>query len=155
MKSFKPSKFFLFGARSPRSSKKIAVEEEHFVASLDSELFKRHPAQRIKGRWRGRFNLAAWVRFPEGLSQDISLMLIYRDSERRKTCKVDACRANKQTLILLNSKIDLHVAGEIVEAALVLEGLNEHAVWILDEYRLEPTNSQIKIPAKQDGALNV
>ena len=124
--------------RRPQSKSRLATDAQHFMVELEPELLKAQPAPRSKGRWQRRFTLAAWVRFPEGLNQRVALVLVFNDAEGRKTQVVDMCRANRQTLILLNGKIDLQITGEVEDMALVLEGLQDDAVWILDEYRIEP-----------------
>lgn len=118
---------------------RIASEYRHIMAELKSDVLLNHPARKPKGRWRGRFTIACWVRFPEGLNQQVRLALIYRDGERRKGFKIDTCRANRQTLILLNGNVELDIVGDTTDVALVLEGLSEDSVWILDEFRVEPT----------------
>lgn len=118
---------------------RITSEYHHIMVELDPQILHKHPARKTKGRWQGRYTIAAWVRFPEGLNQRVGLVLVYRDGDRRKSYRIDACRANRQTLILLNGKVDLEFVDEVSDLALVLEGLAENSVWILDECRVEPT----------------
>jgi hypothetical protein len=110
----------------------------HEVRMLDPDLLKAHNAWRARGPWRGSFNIAAWLRFPEGLTEVVQLMLCFRDQERRKSYVIDRCLPNRQTLILLNGIVDLEIRGEVTDMSLYLTGPAEDAVWMLDEYRMEP-----------------
>jgi len=127
--------------RSTNPNSRISTDLRHIMVEIDPYRVRRHSASKSKGRWRGRFTIAAWVRFPEGLYQQVGLVLVYRDSERRKSFRIDTCRANRQSLILLNGSLDLDFDGEITDMALVLEGLSENAMWILDEYNIEPAGA--------------
>src|SRR5690606_32982737 len=86
------------------------------IIRLDPGLLHAHAGfpkgYRSKGTWRGSFNVAAWLRFPDGLSHMVRLMLSLRDQERRRTFVVDRCLPNRQTLILMNGIVDLTVTGE-------------------------------------------
>lgn len=84
--------------------------------------------------------MAAWFRFPEGLTEMVQLMLVYSDQDRQRSYLVDRCLPNRQTLILLNGVVDLEVVGEARDMSLRLTGLNDDAVWMLDEWNIEPTN---------------
>ncbi|MCW8195867.1 hypothetical protein F6455_13815 [Proteobacteria bacterium 005FR1] len=105
---------------------------------LNPELLKAHSAWRAKGAWRGSFSIAAWLRFPEGLTEVVQLMLCFRDQERRKSYVIDRCLPNRQTLILLNGIVDLDITGEVADMSLFLTGPAEDAAWILDEHNIEP-----------------
>lgn len=145
----KPSLLRSTPLRRAKPSSQLVEDAQHFMVELDPDLLKSHPARRNKGSWLGRFIIATWVRFPEGLNQKVSLVLVYKDAEARKSRQIDMCRANRQTLILLNGKVDLEFVGEVSEMALVLEGLREDAVWILDEYRMESTGGAAAIVSKR------
>jgi len=136
--------FYFTKSRAIKPVSRIASEYRDVMVELDTDLLNQHPLRRSRGRWRGRFIIAAWVRFPEGLKQRVNMLLVYRDSEHRKSFKIDVCRANRQSLILLNGTSELDVVGEVSEMALVLEGLAEDSVWILDEFRFEPTGTVSK-----------
>lgn len=120
------------------------------IMELDPDLLRRHQAWRAKGSWSGGFSVAAWLRFPEGLVEMARLMLSFRDQERRKTYLIDRCLPNRQTLILLNGRANLEVRGEVADMSLCLTGLSEHAVWMLDECRIEPSRAAVL----EDGLSN-
>jgi len=120
---------------------RIAPTERHELTILEPSLLKQHPASKATGRWKGHFDVAAWVRFPEGLVDSVHLMLTYRDEERRKSYQLDRCLPNRQTLILLNGGVHIDVVGKVSEMSLYLNGLPEDAVWMLDECRMEPRQS--------------
>lgn len=120
---------------------RIAPSERHELTILHPSLLDQHPAKKATGRWKGNFDVAAWVRFPEGLVDSVHLMLTYRDEERRKSYQLDRCLPNRQTLILLNGGANIDVVGKVSEMSLYLNGLPEDAVWMLDECRMEPKQS--------------
>src|SRR5690606_7994729 len=121
---------------SPMSGSAIT----HEARILDPEFLRQHPAWRSKQSWKGSFAVAAWFRFPEGLTEMVQLMLVYSDQDRQRSYLVDRCLPNRQTLILLNGVVDLEVVGEARDMSLRLTGLNDDAVWMLDEWNIEPTN---------------
>lgn len=128
---------------------RLSPAERHELTLLDSSILKSHVAYKTKGTWLGRFSIAAWVRFPEGLVEPVQLMIAYRDDLRRKTYMVDRCLPNRQTLILLNGTVQLNVAGEVSEMVLMLKGLSDDAVWILDECHVEPLQRAANRPAER------
>lgn len=83
--------------------------------------------------------MAAWFRFPEGLAEMVQLLLVYKDQEGERSYLVDRCLPNRQTLILLNGVVDLEVTGEVSDVSLRLTGLTDDAVWMLDEWNIEPS----------------
>jgi hypothetical protein len=123
----------------------LLAADRHEVSLPNPALLQRHRAWRANERWRGSFNVAAWLRFPEGLVEMVQLMLGFRDKEcgpmQCKTYLIDRCLPNQQTLILLNGIVDLDVTGEASDLILYLTGLSEDAVWILDECHIEPRQS--------------
>lgn len=123
---------------SSHSLARIMGACRHEVRLLDPAQLKNHRAWRAKTLWRGSFNIAAWLRFPEGLVDMVQLMLCYRDQERRKSYVIDRCLPNRQTLILLNGIVNLEVVGEVTDMSLYLTGPAEDAAWILDEFHIEP-----------------
>ena len=116
-------------------------ECRHIMAAVAPNVLKKHPAYKQKSRWQGRFIVAAWVRFPEGLNKPVGLMLEVTDQNGKQNYKVDLCPPNRQSLILLNGTVTIVVEGAVREMILVLQGLPENAVWILDEYRIEPVGA--------------
>lgn len=116
---------------------RIAATERHEVRMLSPALLRSHRAWRARDPWAGGFSIAAWLRFPEGLTEMVQLMLGVRDRERRKSYLVDRCLPNQQTLILLNGIVDLRVTGEVSDMSLYLTGPSENAVWMLDECHIE------------------
>ncbi|GAB1265440.1 hypothetical protein NBRC116493_27860 [Aurantivibrio infirmus] len=120
---------------------RIVPAERHELTILQPSLLEQHFAWKASGRWKGHFNVAAWVRFPEGLVDSVHLMLTYRDEERRKSYQLDRCLPNRQTLILLNGGANIDVVGKVSEMSLYLNGLPEDAVWMVDECRMEPKQS--------------
>lgn len=117
---------------------RLSSTDRHEMTVLSPSLLAEHARFKPKGRWRGGFTVAAWIRFPEGLNERVQLMLTYRDSERRKTYLIDRCLPNGQSLILLNGAVDLNVYGEVTEMSLYLKGLHQDAVWMLDECHMTP-----------------
>lgn len=73
----------------------------------------------------------------------VQLMLKYKDrnsdQESHRSYLVDRCLPNRQTLILLNGIVDLEVEGEVSDVSLCLTGLADDAVWMLDEWNIEPS----------------
>ena len=134
---------------------RLSPSDRHELTLLNPKILANHARFSAKGKWHGRFHVAAWVRFPEGLMENVELMLSYRDGERRKSYWVDRCLANRQTLILLNGSVDLDIKGEVEEMSLYLKGPSENAVWILDECHLKPSmEAQASIP-KQKSSTRV
>lgn len=115
----------------------------HEVQLLDPGILRTHPAWRARGNWRGSYSIAAWLRFPEGLTEVVQLMLCFRDQERRKSYVIDRCLPNRQTLILLNGIVDLEITGEVTDMTLFLTGPAEDAAWILDEYNIEARQTAV------------
>lgn len=111
----------------------------HEARILDPEFLRQHPAWLAKQPWKGRFAVAAWFRFPEGLTEMVQLMLVYSDQKGRRSYMVDRCLPNRQTLILLNGVVDVEVSGEVSDMSLRLTGLTDDAVWMLDEWNIEPS----------------
>lgn len=146
--AMKPNSFSSLKNQYIKPVSNFATEYRHIMAELDPALLQQHPSYKLKGRWRGKFTIAAWVRFPEGLSQRVSLLLVYRDGERRKNFRIDSCRSNRQTLILLNGNIDLDFSNDVCDMVLVLEGLSEDSVWILDEFRIESAGAATPLKPK-------
>ncbi len=130
---------FIQRTKKTKPVSRLASEDRHVMVELEPQILKKHSGYKTKGRWKARFTIASWVRFPEGLAQTVRLVLLYRDNERRKSYKIDACRANRQTLILLNGTVELDIVPEVTSMALVLEGLAEDSVWILDEFNFKPS----------------
>ena len=120
------------------SISQLGADERHDLCQLDPALLKKHRHWNAAGKWSGQFTVAVWLRFPESLMENVQLWLNYRDGERRKSLLIDKCYANRQTLSLLNGKVNLEVSGKVVEMSLFLQGLSPTAAWILDEYRFEP-----------------
>lgn len=113
----------------------------HEARILDPEFLRQHPAWKPKQSWKGRFAVAAWFRFPEGLTEMVQLMLVYEDQDGQRSYVVDRCLPNRQTLILLNGVVDLEVTGEVSNMSLRLTGLTDDAVWMLDEWNIEPSDT--------------
>ncbi|MGH1470568.1 MAG: hypothetical protein ACRBCS_05205 [Cellvibrionaceae bacterium] len=117
---------------------RIAPTDNHELTMIDPAILSTHANFKPNKRWKGRFDVAAWIRFPEGLVDPAQLIVTYRDEERRKSYLVDRCLSNRQTLILLNGTVTLEVDAEVTEMSLCLKGLPENAVWILDECHVVP-----------------
>ncbi len=126
---------------------RIAPTENHELTMINSAVLSTHANYKSDKRWKGDFDVAAWVRFPEGLAESAQLVVTYRDQERKKSYLVDRCLSNRQTLILLNGTVTLDVDGAVDEISLCLKGLPDNAVWILDECHIVP--KQIKPAAKK------
>lgn len=125
------------------------------IIRLDPALLRSHAAFRARGfrsreTWSGSFSIAAWLRFPDGLSHMVQLMLCFRDQERRRTFIIDRCFPNRQTLILMNGIVDLTVTGEVKDLSLCLAGPDDDVAWMLDEYNLEANRAA---PLEQRRAL--
>ena len=117
---------------------RIASMENHELTMIDSAVLSTHANYKSDKRWKGAFDVAAWVRFPEGLTDPAQLVVTYRDQERKKSYLVDRCLSSRQTLILLNGTVTLDVDREVEEISLCLKGLPDNAVWILDECHIVP-----------------
>ncbi|MGQ9426797.1 hypothetical protein ACXYTJ_13010 [Gilvimarinus sp. F26214L] len=130
----------------------VPTSEHHEVSVLDPSILRRHRSWHSRKHWSGRFSISVWLRFPEGLTEMVQLMLGFRDQERRKSYLVDRCLPNRQTLILLNGILDLDVAGEVSELTLYLRGLSENAAWMLDECQIEP-NEPVLLEGKMSSSV--
>lgn len=126
----------------------------HEARILDPDFLRQHPAWRSKQAWKGSFAVAAWFRFPEGLTEMVQLLLVYRDQDRQRSYLVDRCLPSRQTLILLNGVVDLEVVGEAKDMSLRLTGLDDDAVWMLDEWNIEPTNIAAQAKGRVLSAAN-
>lgn len=122
---------------------RIITEDQHQIRIPDPSFLQNHRHWREQEAWSGAFNIAAWLRFPDGLCDMVQLMLGYRDRERRKTYPIDRCLPNRQTLILLNGVVQLEISGQVTDMSLFLTGLPENAVWILDQYHIEPRQTAL------------
>lgn len=127
---------------------RLRPNDRHELTLLNPRVLQTHAAYKPNRRWSGRFDVAAWVRFPEGLINTVELMIGYRDEERQKSYLVDLCMPNRQRLILLNGTVKLEVTAEVSEMSLYLKGLPDDAVWILDECHLKP--KQTAAAVRQD-----
>jgi hypothetical protein len=128
---------------SSHSIARIMGACRHEVRLLDPALLRSHHGWRARTPWHGSFSIAAWLRFPEGLVEVVQLMLCLRDQERRKSYVIDRCLPNRQTLILLNGIVDLEIIGEVTDMSLYLTGPAEDAVWMLDEFHIEPRQAAV------------
>lgn len=122
---------------------RIADSDRHEVCILDPALLQEHRAWQRNRPWSGDFSIAAWLRFPEGLTEMAQLMLSVRDQERRKSYLIDRCLPNRQTLILLNGIVGLNLTGEVTDMSLYLTGPREDSVWMLDECHVEPRQAAV------------
>lgn len=134
-------------ATSSSGISQIATAPRHEITSLAPSLLQTHHAWRATGHWAGSFSIAAWLRFPEGLTEVVRLMLSVTDQERdrrrRKSYFIDRCLPNRQTLILLNGVVGLKLRGEVSDMSLYLTGPSDGALWILDEYHIEANQPAI------------
>lgn len=150
-------------ASSSSGISQIATAPRHEVTSLAPTLLQRHRAWRATGHWAGSFSIAAWLRFPEGFTEVVRLMLSVTDQEchqerddreRRKSYFIDRCLPNRQTLILLNGVVDLKLRGEVSDMSLYLRGPSDDALWMLDEYHIEANQSAMSKRSMSNPAVS-
>ena len=116
----------------------LPVQRDRPVADVSTSLVSSHANWQPGGYWEGVFDIAVWLRLPQGSMHPLQLALRYTDQRGEKTVLVDICKPGGYKSALLNGSVRLEVSGRIKEMGLYLLGMPKGQPIGLDEWHFIP-----------------
>lgn len=108
------------------------------VTEVPSSLVSAHASWKPAGTWQGRFDLAVWLRLPQGCPEPLQLALRYTDQRGERTVVVDTCKPGSFKSALLNGSVELTVNGRVKDMGLYLINLPSDVPVGLEEWHFQP-----------------
>lgn len=127
---------------SPSLKKRRRVDdysvESRQVVNLSSGDISAHANWRPTGIWEGSFDIAVWLRMPQGCQHPLQLALRYTDQRGDVSIPVDIFKPSTFSCALLNGSIRLAVSGRIKNVGLYLVGSDEDLSANVEEWHITP-----------------
>ncbi|MBU2886534.1 hypothetical protein KO507_12245 [Gilvimarinus agarilyticus] len=108
------------------------------ITDVPTSLVSAHASWKPAGSWQGRFDLAAWMRLPQGCPVPLHLALRYTDQRGEHTVMVDICKPGSYKSVLLNGSIEVVVSGRVKDMGLYLVNLPTDIPLGLEEWHFQP-----------------
>lgn len=108
------------------------------ITDVPSSLLSSHASWKPAGAWQGRFDLATWLRLPQGCPVPLQLALRYTDQRGEHTVLVDICKPGSYKSVLLNGSIEVSVSGRVKDMGLYLINLPPDVPLALEEWHFQP-----------------
>lgn len=108
------------------------------VIDISASMLSSHASWKPAGQWTGVYDLAVWLRLPQGSSRPLQLALRYTDQRGENTVLVDICKPGSFKSALLNGSVEIDVSGRVKEMALYLLSLPSDLPVGLDEWHFLP-----------------
>ncbi|MDO3387908.1 hypothetical protein QWI17_18835 [Gilvimarinus sp. SDUM040013] len=108
------------------------------IAEVPSSLASAHANWKPAGVWQGRFDLAVWLRLPQGCPVPLQLVMRYTDQRGERTVVVDTCKPGSFKSALLNGSVELTVNGAVKDMGLYLLDLPADVPLGLEEWHCQP-----------------
>lgn len=120
------------------TSRGVAASRDRNLVDIPVSLVSSHAHWQPAGFWSGVFDVAVWVRLPQGSQHPLQLALRYTDQRGEKTVLVDMCKPGSYKSALLNGSIALDITGRVKEMGLYLLGMPKGEVMSVDEWHFNP-----------------
>lgn len=114
-----------------------AVESRQ-VVSLSSGDISAHANWKPTGVWEGFFDIAVWLRMPQGCHHPLQLALRYTDQKGEVSIPIDIFKPSTFSCALMNGRIRLAVSGRIKNVGLYLVGADEDLSANVEEWHITP-----------------
>ncbi|WP_020209929.1 hypothetical protein [Gilvimarinus chinensis] len=108
------------------------------VADISLSVLSNHGNWKPSGPWSGVYDLAVWLRLPQGATRPLQLALRYTDQRGENTVLVDICKPGSFKSALLNGSVEVNVSGRVKDMALYLLSLPSDLPVGLDEWHFLP-----------------
>lgn len=108
------------------------------LLDIPTSLVSSHAHWQPTGLWSGVFDVAVWIRLPQGSKHPLQLALRYTDQRGEKTVLVDLCKPGSYKSALLNGSITLDITGRVKEMSLYLLGMPKGQIMSVDEWHFNP-----------------
>ncbi len=108
------------------------------VTEIPASLLRSHAHFKPAGPWSGVFDLAVWLRLPQGSTTPLQLALRYTDQRGENTVLVDICKPGPYKSALLNGSVELQISGNVSHMGLYLLSLPGNTPVALDEWHFLP-----------------
>ena len=108
------------------------------IADVPVSSLSTHASWQPAGNWSGVFELAVWLRLPQGSQHPLQLALRYTDQKGEKTVLVDLCKPGVYKSALLNGSVTIEARGRISEVGVFLLGLPTDVPVGLEEWHFSP-----------------
>lgn len=120
------------------ASHSIPASRDRNLVDIPVSLVSSHANWQPAGFWSGVFDVAVWVRLPQGCQHPLQLALRYTDQRGEKTVLVDMCKPGSYKSALLNGSIALEITGRVKEMGLYLLGMPKSQAMSVDEWHFNP-----------------
>ncbi len=114
-----------------------AVKRKKMV-NISTGHIQTHAHWQASGSWVGVFDVAVWIRMPNGCKHPLQLALRYSDEEGEKSLAVDVFMPSAFSCALLNGSVNLQVSGRIHDVGLYLVGAEGDLLANIEEWHLTP-----------------
>lgn len=115
-----------------------SVRRDKRIADVPVSRLSSHAQWQPAGKWSGVFELAVWLRLPQGTEHPLQLALRYTDQKGEKTILVDICKPGSYKSALLNGSVTIEAQGQVHEMGLFLLGLPNDVPLGLEEWHFVP-----------------
>jgi|GEM_PF-1346661 len=119
----------------PRS---LPSRRDKRIAEIPATRLSAHAHWQPAGNWSGVFELAVWLRLPQGSAHPLQLALRYTDQKGEKTVLVDICKPGSYKSALLNGSVSVEAQGRVQDMGLFLLGLPGDIPMGLEEWHFTP-----------------
>jgi hypothetical protein len=121
---------------SPKQQRPVRRDKR--IAEVPASRLSSHARWQPAGKWSGVFELAVWLRLPQGTEHPLQLALRYTDQKGEKTILVDICKPGSYKSALLNGSVTIEAQGQVHDMGLFLLGLPNDVPLGLDEWHFVP-----------------
>lgn len=112
------------------------------------KLLRRKPSKleaqalQTNGKLNCTLNAAVWLRFNEAPSQELSLVLVYRDQKGEFAVTVDQAKAGPTGSLMLSGNVSLESRGNVEYVRACLVGLEPGQRFTVDELYVQKAKTQ-------------
>ena len=117
---------------------KFVTKRDKRIADVPVSRLSTHASWQPAGSWSGIFELAVWLRLPQGTDHPLQLALRYSDQKGEKTVLVDICKPGGYKSALLNGSVTIEAQGRVRDMGLFLLGLPGDIPMGLEEWHFLP-----------------
>jgi len=120
------------------SREEVFSSRDRSLVDVPVSLVSGHANWQATGFWTGVFEVAVWIRLPQGSTHPLQLALRYTDQSGEKTVLVDMCQPGSYKSALLNGSIALDITGRVKTMGLYLLGMPKGETMSVDEWHFNP-----------------
>lgn len=126
------------GAAPVTPARPLPNKRDKRIADVPVSRLSTHARWQPAGNWSGIFDLAVWLRLPQGSAHPLQLALRYTDQKGEKTVLVDICKPGTYKSALLNGSVMIEAQGRVRDMGLFLLGLPGDIPMGLEEWHFLP-----------------